>query len=128
MELLLNILWLGVSLALITMVARERNTGSRIRVLVAAALVVVCLFPAISISDDLHVDAMAVDEPGWRSFRCPIQAQHSTAVLLLAAAVPSAVALAKEFKGFVSLATAPSARAGFKSSSSLRAPPSFLLS
>ena len=64
MELLLNLLWLGIAACALVLYLRAHAKDRRQFVLGLAALlsVLTLLLPAISITDDLHFDALAVED------------------------------------------------------------------
>src|SRR5579864_264751 len=64
MELLLNLLWFGIAAGALVLYLRARATGRRQFLLGLGALlcVLTLLLPAISITDDLHFDVLAVED------------------------------------------------------------------
>ncbi len=66
MELLFNSLWLFFVLAGGMALLRARSGHSTAKRLAALACVAVLLFPAISITDDLHPDFIAVEDAARR--------------------------------------------------------------
>lgn len=64
MELLLNLLWFGIAGGALVLYLRGRASDHRHFLLGLAALlcVLTLLLPAISITDDLHFDALAVED------------------------------------------------------------------
>ncbi len=68
MELLLNLLWLVVATLLVVQVWRHRVSTAKwapssLTVAVSIVCVAALLFPAISVSDDLHVQSMLAESP-----------------------------------------------------------------
>ena len=66
MELLLNLLWLGIAAGALVLYLRARAADRQQFLLGLGALlcVLTLLLPAISITDDLHFDALAVEDSG----------------------------------------------------------------
>jgi hypothetical protein len=104
MELLLNLLWIAITLAAFSMLLRSRGDSSRMpriaygKALLALACVLVLLFPVVSASDDLHPTQAVLEDASKRIQQAVAPFQHVqsglfTAVLpaLLAVSLMSAL-------------------------------------
>lgn len=128
LELFLNLVWLGIACATCGAFVswlRQQPRGHRDRkVHVALALVcgIALLFPIISVTDDLHSDAAALED--WTSARRTSQIVIQPIVVV--PVVNTAEQIAHELSACVGvLVVAPPALAAssFSTASSLRAPP-----
>ncbi len=126
MELLLNLGWLLVCVGLACTALRRRNTQTvRNSAVIVVAVIVLSavLFPAISMTDDLHAAIVMADD-GSSQHHKNFAAQHSVlAVAILAAVVTFIVPKAHPWSSRVDESATAFVRAGFCSVHSLRAPP-----
>ena len=128
LELFLNLVWLGLACAtcgaFLSWSRQQPRGHSDRKVHVALALVcgVALLFPIISVTDDLHSDAAALED--WTSARRTSQIVIQPIVVV--PVVNTAEQIAHELSACVGvLVVAPPALAAssFSTASSLRAPP-----
>ena len=137
MELLLNLLWLSVSVSLVALWARAIRLGhTRINwhTLAALALLVVLLLPVISMTDDLVAMAAPLedDHPVRRGEMpllhldqipvTPLDTVALVALLLLGLAF-----LATRLSRLIPISYSATQRAGFARAMAVRPPPSALL-
>ena len=136
MELLLNLIWLALSMGAFVIFLRRRPRAGRDwqphrRALLALACTLLLLFPVVSASDDLHPTQALLEDATRRiqQFASPLQLAHSGSVIPLWPMLP-ALALALGF----ALATwqpwrpqelPTAARRGYSRALGGRAPPLF---
>ena len=132
MELFLNLVWLSVSLLLaITWMRSERRTRKKFEwsTVIALLLLLMLLFPVISITDDLVAINMASEiEHTMRRYEAPPSQMTSIAILdamMLMAMVMIGIALyGTRFTRVRPSAFAAKLLAGFVRASGVRPPPS----
>ena len=104
METILNLIWLGITIAVICLwrfrwTVKRRNAIHPVRLQgVALLCFVALLFPVISLTDDLHPEIMVVDAIGGKRSSC-----------LLVAGSPYARSWVSNSGSHVAMATPPSA-------------------
>ncbi len=126
MELLLNLGWIAISIAIGWFATRDGCSGrKRATVIITLALLSAVLFPAISMSDDLHVDFVLADEVSSRR-HSTVHALSATVALLISVVLITLprinVAFGVKNEGLIS-----AVRAGFLTAVGLRAPPAVLV-
>jgi hypothetical protein len=123
-ESLLNILWLLFVAAGACVCVRQRTDGSGWRAVVVFACVAVLLFPAISMTDDLHQSFMMVEDSSKRlSHSLPPAADISLGLLSIAALF--ALLLRTISHSWAPALRVCRPRVGFNRWSDGRAPPAF---
>ena len=105
MELLLNLIWMTVIALLSWAVCVYRFRSSEqnyswITVAVAIACIAALIFPAISLSDDLHVECTAIESPAKRIHQLIVNLQQTPSVLAL-----SSVLLASTLSALLQIAS-----------------------
>lgn len=131
MELLLNLIWITVVTLLCVGVWRNRLNGADPKhSWSVAAVAVVCIaaliFPAISLSDDLHIECTAIESPGKRIHQLIVNVEQTGVVIalwtsMLLASIFSAQAKRNQFDTGEAATAAP--LEGFLPPSLGRAPP-----
>jgi hypothetical protein len=125
-ELLLNLGWIVVSVAIAWFATRGGCIPGRQRatVIITIALLSALLFPAISMSDDLHVDFVLMDDV--RSHRHSVAHDHVGVAVLMACAVLLDLSPHDVSPNGSTLQPFARVLSGFVRSTGLRAPPSVL--
>jgi heme A synthase len=134
-ELFLNLVWLSVSLLLaITWMRSERRTRKRFEwsTVIALLLLLMLLFPVISITDDLVAINMASEiEHTMRRYEAPPSQMTSIAILyamlLMAMVMIGIASFGTRFTRVRPSAFAAKLLAGFVRASGVRPPPSAAL-
>ncbi|GAC1428143.1 MAG: hypothetical protein NVSMB68_00100 [Thermoanaerobaculia bacterium] len=130
-ELFLNLVWLSIAVSALSSFAMwaaaqpsdGRSRRKRVHVAIALACGLALLFPIISVTDDLHSDAVALEE--WSSARRTtlILNQHALAVPMGTLAEQIARHLAACVAPLLVIDLPPADPASFTSPPGLRAPP-----
>lgn len=131
MELLLNLIWIGLAVAAFLIFARTRRTSANAipyaRALLALSCTLLLLFPVVSASDDLHPTPALFEEANRRvqHFASPLQFPPSNSVGPLLPALLALFSLpVLQISGlFRPVSLQASAREGYRVAPSGRAPP-----
>lgn len=126
MELALNLGWIVVSIAIAWFATRDgcASGTQRATIVITIALLSALLFPAISMSDDLHVAVVLTDDVNSRRHNLAHSLVGAMTLFCCAVVFPTPPRAINRLRKSDRLVSA--ALAGFKTAVGLRAPPAVL--
>ena len=130
MELLLNLVWLGLAvacaIALLSHVPEEKQTHSLWFAITALICIVVLLFPVVSMTDDLHAEIYTIDDNAKRKLSVVDIQHHAVEYLTLRIAMLLVVSSRPSWSTLDEVLT-PSPLEGVHTAVASRPPPALLL-